>query len=729
MTTAVNFESSSRTFKLDWTEDHIAVVTFDDPSKSVNAFSKPILEDLGRLLDAVFGQETLKGLVIRSGKPGSFAAGVDISIFDTLTTAEEGMAAASTLQQLFGRLETSRVPTVAAIDGVCLGGGLELALSCHYRLATTSDATKLGLPEVQLGLLPGGGGTQRLPRLVGITEALGLILTGRQIDGRKAKKIGLVSDVVPASQLLESALKLCRESKPVPRKSTLSLLDERGNRGPIDVNKLALESTPFGRALIRRKSAEEVGKSTKGHYPAPVKALESVMWGITRPFEDGLSNEAKLFGELVATEESRALIHVFRIMTAAKKNPFPAEEQKRSREVTVQPLVSGASPVGVIGAGLMGAGIATVLSGKGIRTVLEDRDAASVARGLGTIAGHYDERLRKRRAIPAEKWSAMGSVCPATDLKPMTNARLVIEAVFEDLELKRNILKDCEAVCREDAIFATNTSSIPISAIAAHAKRPERVVGMHFFSPVPKMPLVEIIRTKTTHPEVVSAVFDVAAKMGKNIIVVGDGPGFYTTRILAFFINEALCLLDEGASIPSVDKALETFGMPVGPLTLLDEVGIDVGSHIIRVLKDAFGTRIAVPAAVAAIEAEGRKGRKNSRGFYHYEDGKKGGVDESIYRHFTHGSARLSLDGSTMAERCIFVFMNEAARCLSEGIIASPDDGDLGAVFGLGFPPFLGGPFHYARRLGHKHVRETLANLAAKHGERFAPDPYWSQNP
>jgi 3-hydroxyacyl-CoA dehydrogenase/enoyl-CoA hydratase/3-hydroxybutyryl-CoA epimerase len=727
MNTRPSYESATKTLSLDWTEDNIGLVTFNDTSKSVNAFSRPILEDLGHLLDVALGYSALSGLVFRSGKTGSFAAGVDISIFDTLTTAESGASAARTLQELFGRLENPKVNTVAAIDGVCLGGGLELALACHHRVASSRDSTKLGLPEVQLGLLPGGGGTQRLPRLVGITEALGLILTGRQIDGRKAKKIGLVVDVVPPNQLLDAALKVCREAKPFKRKSTLSLLDDRGNKSSLDVNRLALEGTPFGRALIKRKSADQVGKTTKGHYPAPLKALESVMWGITRPFEDGLANEAKLFGELVASSESRALIHVFRMMTAAKKNPCASEDQDRAQQTYMAPLKNGASAVGIIGAGLMGSGIATVLSGKGIRTVLEDRDGAGVGRGLAAIAGHYDERVRKRRMRPAERSAALGSVCPATDLRAMAQAPIVIEAVFEDVQLKRNILKQCEAACPSHAIFATNTSSIPITAIAAEAQHPERVVGMHFFSPVPKMPLVEIIRTPITHPRVVAAAFELAAKMGKNIIVVNDGPGFYTTRILAFFINEALCLLDEGAAIDDIDRALESFGMPVGPITLLDEVGIDVGSHIIRVLTEAFGQRLIVPSWVANIETEGRKGRKNAHGFYRYEDGKKSGVDDTIYKHMPQGTARLSLDGHNMAERCLYVFLNEAARCLSEGILSSADDGDMGAVFGLGFPPFLGGPFHYARELGRDKVRENLLRLAEKHGSRFAPDAYWSR--
>jgi 3-hydroxyacyl-CoA dehydrogenase/enoyl-CoA hydratase/3-hydroxybutyryl-CoA epimerase len=725
MKKSVSYESTSRALALEWTDDNIAVITFNDLDKSVNAFSRPILEDLGTLLDDAFASPSIAGIVFRSGKKGSFAAGVDISIFDTLHTAEDGKNAAQTLQQLFGRLENSKVTTVAAIDGVCLGGGLELALACHYRVASTNEATKLGLPEVQIGILPGGGGTQRLPRLIGLTESLGLILTGKQVDAKKARRLGLVNETVPPNQLLDAALRMCKSNKPFVRKAATTLRDELSDLAQFDVNKVALEGTSIGRALIRRKSLDQVLKNTKGHYPAPIKALESVMWGFSRPFEEGLANEAKLFGDLVASPESRSLVHVFKMMTAAKKNPYAGEVQAKAKATYIGPVTNGASPIGIIGAGLMGSGVATVLASKGIRTVLQDRDGAGVAKGLAAVSAHFDERVKKRRMHSSERIAAVATVCPATEFNTLRNAKIVVEAVFEDLRIKHGVLRKCEQSCPSDFIFATNTSSIPITEIASAARNPANVVGMHFFSPVPKMPLVEIIKTPKTDPQAVAAIFDLGSKMGKNLIVVNDGPGFYTTRILAFFIAEALCILSEGASIEDIDKALEQFGMPVGPVTLLDEVGIDVGSHIIRVLKEPFAARLKVPAEVEAVEKDDRKGRKNNRGFYLYENGKKQGIDPTIYKHFSHGSERLRVDRKEIADRCIMVFLNEAARCLSEGIISSPDDGDMGAVFGLGFPPFLGGPFHYAKTLGHANVRAQLQTLAGKYGSRFEPDAYW----
>lgn len=719
-------ESKCQALTLSWTEDGLALITLDVKDKSVNAFSLPILESFGTMLDTIFATPALRGIVIASGKKGSFAAGVDISIFETLKTSGDGQKAARDLQLLFGRLEGARVPVAVAIDGICLGGGFELALACHYRILSNSKETKLGLPEVQIGLLPGGGGTQRLPRLIGLAESLPLILTGKQIDSRKALKLGIADAVVPPNQMLEMAMFFCREKKPRVRKSSASVFSELAAHKHLDVNKIALEGNAMGRSLIRKKSLEQIHKSTKGRYPAPLKALESVLDGITRPFEQGLENEARLFGELVTSPESRSLVHIFEIMTAAKKNPVEETARNQARQSFIEPLVKGSKAVGILGAGLMGSGIATVLAEKSVRTILFDKDAAGVGRGLSAIGKHFDDKMKKKRIKSFEHKAATSHVCPSLDLKALRASGVIVEAVFEDLGVKHKILRQCEEVCASGFIFATNTSSIPITDIAQGARNPENVIGMHFFSPVPKMPLVEIIKTTKTSPETLSATFDLASKMGKNIIVVNDGPGFYTTRILAFYIAEALSILTEGASIEDIDAALESFGMPVGPITLLDEVGIDVGGHIIKVLKSAFADRLKVPAEIAAIEAENRKGRKNDFGFYRYDEGKKSGVDATIYKHLRHGTERQRFDRKHIADRCVFVFLNEAARCLDEGIIQSADDGDLGAVFGLGFPPFLGGPFHYARSLGAESVRARLTELAAQLGERFTPASFWS---
>lgn len=728
-----NIQSSTKTLRISW-QDSVCIVDFHDETKSTNAFSEAILNDLDTVVSQALTTPGIAGLVITSTKPGCFAAGVDISIFDTLTTQSAGEQASLRLHAVFEKFANASVPTVAAINGVCLGGGLELSLACHYRICSSHQSTKMGLPEIQLGLLPGGGGTQRLPRIIGVTPALDLILTGKKIDCKKAYKLGLVDEVVPENQLTQRAVAICKT------KPTVSIEKSRKNQPSIasiktssftgrDVQKIALESNLIGRTIIERKSLEQIEKSTKGFYPAPKKALDAVMKGISRSLAEGLKNEAKLFGDLVVTQESRSLVHIFRIVTAAKKNPFNEDAQLASHQHIVEPLTTGRNVVGMLGAGLMGSGIATVLSDKNIRTALLDRDGSGVRNGIKNIQQFFDERLRKRRIKRFDRDAALARVIPTTDMKTLTGCSMIIEAVYEDLTVKHEILKRCESTLDdEDFVFASNTSSIPISKIAAAAKKPENVVGMHFFSPVPKMPLVEIITTESTSGRAASAAFSIASQMGKSIIVVKDGPGFYTTRILAFLISEALNILSEGASIEAIDKALEQFGMPVGPITLLDEVGIDVGAHIITILKDAFSDRLVIPAELENIISENRKGRKNGRGFYTYPDGKKDKPDLTIYKHLKHGIDRRNFDLKDIADRCIFVMLNEAARCLDEGIISHPDVGDLGAIFGLGFPPFLGGPFHYAKHLGYVRVMESLMELSLKHGSRFAPAAHWSKS-
>lgn len=730
-----NVTSATGILRISW-QDDVCVVDIHDESKSFNSLTRELLADLDRAVENILAQPRCVGLVVTSSKPSGFTAGADIGIFETIHTAQDGETAALYLHKLFDRFAHATVPTVAAVHGTCLGGGLEMALACHMRVATTHSSTQLGLPEIQLGLIPGGGGTQRLPRLIGIAPALEMILTAKKVDGKKALKIGLVNDCVPENQLVARAVRLCKENKnsykkkgvggPLGFLSRLKMAEIEKQLADLDVTKFAMESNILGRSVIKKKSLEQVQKNTKGNYPAPYKAVESVMRGMEMSLESGLALEAKLFGELLVTPESRSLVHIFRIMTAAKKNPFDPASVAWAKLHVMEPLKQGKTTVGILGAGLMGSGIATVLADKGVRSTLVDREPQGVERGLKATTQYFDERLRKRRIKRFERDGALGRVMPALSYDGLKTTPIVIEAVYEDLSIKHDVLKKCEAaLANEDFIFATNTSSLPIARIAAGARKPENVVGMHFFSPVPKMPLVEIITSQATSPAAASAVFELASKMGKNIVVVKDGPGFYTTRILSFMLMEAVSILCEGASIEDIDRSLEKFGMPVGPITLMDEVGIDVGGHIMKVLQEAFGARMVVPKEMELILGENRKGRKNNFGFYTYLEGKKDKPDKTIYKHLKHGENRKSFDQKEIADRCVLVFMNEAAHCLDEGIIGSPDDGDLGAVFGLGFPPFLGGPFHYANTLGKAEVHRQLLALADKFGKRFAPASYW----
>lgn len=721
----MNLTSKSKVFHFSM-KDGICIIDMNDEAKAVNSFTISMLEDIDENLPKILANDKVEGIVITSSKKNCFAAGADISIFETFTSKDAGERGSKELHRIVNYFANAKVPTVAAIHGTCLGGGLELSLACHFRICTTHKSTQLGLPEVQLGILPGGGGTQRLPRLIGIAQALDLILTGKKVDGKKALKLGLVDDLVPENQLLEKAIALCKQNKFRKRVLPSSLGIVSSMQGNFDFQKIALEGNPLGRFLITKQSRGMVMKSTKGRYPAPLKALESVMRGVEVSLEKGLEIEAKLFGELVISEESRSLVHIFNIMTAAKKNPYPKNIQESSKEQYTNDLEQGNSAVGILGAGLMGSGIATVLAEKDIRSVIIDKESSGLQRGLKSVSSYFEERFKKKRIKWFERDSKIYRVSPSLDFSVLKSSPIIIEAVFEDIKIKHDVLKKCEdSIPNSNFIFATNTSSLPISKIAATAKNPENVVGMHFFSPVPKMPLVEIITTEKTDPKAVSAIFDLATIMGKQIIVVNDGPGFYTTRILAFQIAEALNILAEGGKIEDVDEAMEKFGMPVGPITLLDEVGIDVGEHIIKVLFEPFSDRLKVPKEIENISKEGRKGRKNNKGFYVYLDGKKEKPDESIYKNFTQ--ERKNFDHKEIADRCMYVFLNEAARCFDEKIIKSEDDGDLGAIFGLGFPPFLGGPFHYAKVLGKNKVKEKLKELSAKYGKRFEPAHYWDR--
>jgi 3-hydroxyacyl-CoA dehydrogenase / enoyl-CoA hydratase / 3-hydroxybutyryl-CoA epimerase len=711
--------------------EEVVFLSMNDTQHAVNRFTRESLNHLNDFLVEIFSLKQIKGLVFFSQKLGCFLAGADIDIFQTLQTKQDGENAASELQKLFEKFSTSSVPTVAAIHGVCLGGGLEMSLAMHARVCSNHKSTKLALPEVQLGVIPGGGGTQRLPRLVGITNALDIILTGKKINAKKALKIGLVHDAVPETLLLEKALELCL-------KGVKPLLSGSASSQPMnqEITKFVLEQNPIGRTLIEKKSIEQIEKNTKGKYPAPIKALEAVLKGFSAPIHAGLALEARLFGECVVSSESRSLVHVFEIMTAAKKNPF--SEGIEAAKSLKEDLKLGSAEVVVLGAGLMGSGISAVLSENGIRSALVDREALGLGKGLDFIRKHFDDKVKRKRLKKFESASFQNMVRPVLTSKIFSGLKkqsgisgsFVIEAVTEDLSVKQSLLNLVESISKDKSsefVFASNTSSIPISKIAEVARFPENVIGMHFFSPVPKMPLVEIVVTPKTSVQTGAKAFQIASDMGKNILVVKDSPGFYTTRILAFFICEALNLISEGASTEQIDNVLENFGMPVGPLTLLDEVGIDVGAHILQVMQEAFSDRFSAPREINDIIKENRKGRKNGFGFYLYEEGKKTKPDKTIYKHFKHGASRKIFSDEEISDRCVFVFLNEAARCLDDGVIQTSNEGDLGAIFGLGFPPFLGGPFHFAKQLGVGRVVETLISFEKKYGLRFRPASSWKK--
>lgn len=683
----------------------VMIIWIDVPGVPVNTLSPGLVTEFESVFKEIERDRELRGAVIASGKPDNFIAGADVEQFATFKSPVDAEHTSALGQELLNRLEALPIPVVAAIHGACLGGGLEVALACRYRVCTDDAKTILALPEVQLGVIPGMGGTQRLPRLIGLQAALDMILAGRNIRPAKAIKMGLVDEVVHPSILLSVAL---------DRAAGLAegrIKHIRRRRGAGD---LLLAGNPIGRSVVFSKARKSVLENTHGHYPAPLAALDAIRVGYDRGFKSGLNIEAKSFGELAMSDVSRQLVYLFFARNATRKDPGVAGSALPARPVT---------KLGVIGAGFMGAGIASVAVQEGTLVRLKDTELSRIAAGLRAVGDVLKERLVRKQITRLQFDDMLVLVGGTTDYSGFGTAEIVIEAVFEDIGLKHRVLKEAEPMLDPTAVYASNTSTIPIGKIADVSEHPERVLGMHFFSPVHKMPLLEVIVTPRTDAQTTVTAVAYGKELGKTVIVVNDGPGFYTTRILSAYMNEAGRLLDEGASIEAVDAALVDFGFPVGPITLLDEVGIDIGGHVGRVLGEAFGARMAAPESLRRVVESGRKGRKGKSGFYLYDDnGEKGAVDESVYLVIgrTH---RREIPASEIVERCVLSMVNEAAMCLAEGILRSPRDGDIGAVFGIGFPPFRGGPFRYIDSIGADVVVNRLEELHARFPSRFAVTP------
>ena len=687
-------------------DDGVAILTFDLPGEPVNKFNRKVKDEFLALFDRLDRDPTVRAAVLLSGKKDIWVAGADIEEFLELDTVADAERLSRDGQSMLDRLESLRVPIVAAIHGACLGGGLEAALACAYRIATDHPKTVLALPEVKLGLIPGAGGTQRLPRLIGLRAALDMILTGKNVRAKQAKRSGLVDEMVHPAILRQVAVRRARELGNGERKRTVHAADG-GAMG------LLLDANPLGRRIVFRKAREETMKETRGQYPAPLAALRAVEAGFDIGFHGGLAEEATLFGEMAMSDVSRELIFLFFATTELKKDPGVGEPAPDPLPV---------HRIGILGAGFMGAGIASVAAPEGTMVRLKDADSSRVAKGLAAARTVLEEKYRKRHITRQVFDDQLSLITGTTDYSGFASVDLVIEAVFEDLSVKHQVLREVEQLMPEHAIFASNTSTIPIGRIAQVALRPDRVVGMHFFSPVHKMPLLEVIVTERTAPEVTATVVAYGKQIGKTTVVVRDGPGFYANRILSPYINEAGKLLDEGAAIDAIDAALMEFGFRVGPITLVDEVGIDIAGKAGNIIADAFGTRMAPSQSLQRVISAGRYGRKARSGFYLYNDkGKKVGVDPTVYDLLPTGRTRSSVPADEIRQRTVLAMVNEAARCLEEGILRSARDGDVAAVFGIGFPPFRGGPFRYIDTVGIAEVVGQLEELNSRFPPRFAP--------
>lgn len=671
----------------------VAVLWFDLPGEKVNKLSTTVMEELDRVLDELQSSE-MKRLLVASSKPNNFIAGADVNEFLQVRSPEQAEAFVRFGHGVFAKLARLPQISVAVINGPCFGGGTELALNCDYRVMSDHPKARIGLPEVRLGVFPAWTGTTRLPRLIGIPAALDIILQGKSLDARKARRVGLVDEVVPDPILMQ-----------VARQFALRQQSKRSDKS--DRTHFYIEGNPLSRKLIFEKARRAVLQETKGNYPAPLKVLEVMETGFSKGYEAGLRAEAREVSRLVLGEVAQNLIRLF----------FMTEAAKKDRGGTPRPV----HKAGVLGAGLMGGGIAQIIADQAeIPVRVKDVNWKALSGGLQSAARVFHKQVERKRLSRAEMARKMALITVTTEWEGFQSADLLIEAVLEKLEVKQEVLREFESIAPAVAVFATNTSSIPIGRIAADSQRPQNVVGMHFFSPVDKMPLVEVIAGAQTSPDTVATVSSFARKLGKTVVVCNDAPGFIVNRLLGPYINEASLLLLEGNSIESIDEAMVRFGMPLGPLALLDEVGLDVAGKVAQVVSEAFGDRIPPSKLVPKLLADNRLGKKNARGVYRWEDGKSTEPDPEIYRLFGIQNPRPG-NAAEMVDRMVLGMVNEAAMLLDEKVASSAADVDLAMILGTGFPPFRGGLLRYADSLGVASLAKRLEQQAAKHGPRFHP--------
>lgn len=684
-------------------EGSVAIVTYDQPASAVNVLNSAVAGTFSDVFDLIENSASYSAAVLMSGKKDTWIAGADIEELAALKTPLQGEELSRAGHAVMAKLASMQKPVVAALHGAVLGGGLETALACRHRIITDHPKSVLALPEVQLGLIPGAGGTQRLPRTVGLQAALDMMLTGKNIRAKKALQMGLVHELVHPAILRRVAIE---------RAAQLARGEGYSGRGrPHGAASFLLEDNPLGRAVVFRQAREAVLKKTKGHFPAPLAVIDAVHKGYSDGLEAGYAEEARKFGDLAVSEVSRQLVYLFFATTALKRDTGLAQG--------VAATPRDIHKVAILGAGFMGAGIASVAVQQGTVVRLKDASFDRVAKGYAAVRDVIRERLKKRQITRVQSDDMLSLIGGTTDYSGFQNVDLVIEAVFEDLAVKHMVLREVEAVA-PNAIFASNTSTIPIHDIASVSERPEHVLGMHFFSPVHKMPLLEVIVTPATSADATATAVDYGRKLGKTVIVVQDGPGFYVNRILAPYLNESGRLLDDGASIEAVDVAMTSFGFPVGALTLLDEVGLDIAGKSGAIMLGAFGARMQPSVTLQRIIENGRLGRKSRKGFYTYDaDGKRTGADASVYTFSPAVGARREFDRTVMQNRAVLPLLNEAVRCFEERVIASPRDGDIGAVFGIGFPPFLGGPFRYVDTVGAATVVRLLDELNLQFPGRY----------
>lgn len=686
--------------------DGVAQLLFDTPDEKVNTFSEARLRELERILAELDGRPDIKALVVRSAKKDVFVAGADIKEFASLGDPDRARAAARLGQTVFQRLADLPYPTFAVIDGACAGGGCEFALACDFRIATDNPKTRIGLPEVNLGILPGWGGTQRLPRLVGFSKALEMVLGAKMLDARKAHKAGLVDRVCAAPFLTETVKKFVGERLP-GGKSRAGL-----GRRASPLQKI-LDGTMAGRWLVSRKARSAVMAKTGGNLPGPLLALDLMAAAAagTR-LEDGLLREAEAFSGLPGTSQSRSLVRT-----------FFATEEARKAAVSPNAKPEKIETAGVLGAGIMGGGIAWAFSAAGLHVRMRDLNADALGRGYGAAMDANRRLAKKGRLAETELRLRMHRIEGTLGWEGYDACGLVVEAVLEDLDVKRKVLAEAESHVGPDCVIATNTSSLRLSDMESALRHPERFVGLHFFNPVPMMPLVEVVRGPSSSPEAVEAAMRFARSLGKTPILVGDCAGFLVNRILLPYVNEAAKILAEGSDIATIDRLVREHGMPMGPFQLADAVGIDVGYKVAKVLHHAYGERMSVSPLLAEVH-DGLKlrGDKAGEGFW-IGRGKDRRPNPKVAElaEAKRGGEGRRIPSEEILDRCLLTMVGESARCLQEGVVASGSLLDLAMVMGTGYPAWRGGPVQEGRTRGAAAIRVRLDELAGTLGERFAP--------
>jgi 3-hydroxyacyl-CoA dehydrogenase/enoyl-CoA hydratase/3-hydroxybutyryl-CoA epimerase len=670
-------------------EDGVCLLIFDRANSAANIFDRATLQELGDHLDAIASSEPrARGLVLTSAKDSIFIAGADLHGIRKMN-AEELREFLALGQTVFNKVAALPIPTVAAIHGAALGGGYELSLACDWRVASPDSCTKIGLPETRLGILPAWGGSTRLPRLIGVPKALDIILGGKTPSAKHALKLGMIDEVAPRGHLRHAAFTWLLKGK-----RPHSLAHSAPVNAIVDV-------------VIGRHVRHDVEAKTHGHYPAVKKAMDVVMRGAADwNEEESFKREREAIEELLAADSTRQLLNLFFLEERAKRRAIPA--------------VEGTTPViertAVIGAGVMGAGIAQWLSARGLDVILRDIDAARVAAGMASAAAAYVSAVKRRVFSEREARAGLARISPAASEVPLTRVDLVIEAAVEKMDVKKTIFQRLDEQVREDALLATNTSALSITELAASTKHPHRVIGIHFFNPVHRMQLVEVVTGRDTAPETAQRALRFVQRIGKLPVLVKDSPGFLVNRILLPYLTEAARLFERGTPAEEIDAAMLDFGMPMGPLRLIDEVGVDIAADVATTLSSAFPGRMSVPEILGKLAASGSLGRKTGKGFYlHEKDGKP------VVNREAAPPLNTPIPRDELARRMALLMVNEAALCLQEGIAETPGDIDFAMVMGTGFAPFRGGPLRYADTVGVRKVADDLSRLAGNVGPHYQP--------